>query len=361
MTQDIDQLKKEVTAAGFRNAPYASIVWTVRRMLWPFIRQYHFLQLEKLVETEQRITQALDKFKTAQMQLRSDVVALANRQGQLDLDKSSNSFQAMNEDLHAHQRIFLTNTDTGVFLLKSGDLISEFVAIEGCWDPHLMPVIEDVARQRQGTAVDVGAHLGLLSSAMAKHFRRVISFEPNDFNYRLLVANMSINRLLHVECINTPLFSKAVRLSLGKPEDQEVPLPTKSPKEFDGFAASNLGAYSFTQDGTDIFPATARTLDSYALDDVVFLKIDAQGADGEILQGALDTIRRCRPVIVFEWEQLLSQKYGTTIKEVISLLREANYNVDLLKQTNEKQSDYIATPRIPTSTHRNVLAGTHPA
>ncbi len=338
MKRDIKQLKEEMTAAGFRAAPFAYIVWTIRRMLWPFLRQYHFLQLEKLVETEEFITQGLEKLTVAHVQLRSDVAALTNRQGQMASEL---------ENVAARQRLFLTNTDAGVFVLKSGDLISEFVALQGCWDSHLIPILEQVARKRQGTAVDVGAHLGLLSAAMAKHFRRVISFEPNDFNYRLLVANMSINRLLHVECCKTPLFSKAVQLSLGKPEDQEIPLPIKSTNDFDGFEASNLGAYSFTQEGTGIFPATARTLDSYALDDVAFLKIDTQGADGEVVRGALDTIRRCQPVVVFEWEDLLSRKYETSIEDVMRLFWEANYNVDLLKQTNEKQSDYIATPRGP--------------
>jgi len=338
MKRDIQQLKEEMTAAGFRAAPFAYIVWTIRRMLWPFLRQYHFLQLEKLVETEEFITQGLEKLTLAHVQLRSDVAALTNRQGQMAMDL---------ENTAARQRLFLTNTDAGVFVLKSGDLISEFVALQGCWDSHLMPVLEDVARKRQGTAVDVGAHVGLLSAAMARYFRRVVSFEPNDFNYRLLVANMSINGLLHVECNKTPLFSKAIHLSMGKPEDQEIPLPIKSGRDFDGFAASNLGAYSFTQDGTGIFPAAARTLDSYALDDLAFLKIDTQGADGEVVRGALDTIRRCQPVVVFEWEDLLSRKYETSIEDVMHLFREANYNVDLLKQTNEKQSDYIATPRGP--------------
>jgi FkbM family methyltransferase len=335
MKRDIKQLKEEMTAAGFRAAPFAYIVWTIRRMLWPFLRQYHFLQLEKLVETEEYITQSLEKLTVAHVQLRSDVAALTNRMA-VDIENTA-----------AHQRLFLTNTDAGVFVLKSGDLISEFVALQGCWDSHLMPVLEEVARKRQGTAVDVGAHLGLLSAAMAKRFQRVISFEPNDFNYRLLVANMSINRLLHVECNKTPLFSKAVTLSLGAPEDQEIPLPIKRDKDFDGFAASNLGAYSFTQDGTGIFPAEARTLDSYALDDVVFLKIDTQGADGEVVRGAMDTIRRCKPVVIFEWEDFLSRKYETSREDVMRLFQEANYNVDILKQTNEKQSDYIATPRGP--------------
>ncbi len=55
MRQDLKKLKEDVTAAGFRGAPLAPLVWTIRRMLWPFIRQYHFLQLEKLLEVEERL------------------------------------------------------------------------------------------------------------------------------------------------------------------------------------------------------------------------------------------------------------------------------------------------------------------
>jgi FkbM family methyltransferase len=343
MKRDIKQLKEEMTAAGFRATPFAHIVWTIRRMLWPFLRQYHFLQLEKFVEAEEIVTEGLHRLTVAHVQLRTDVAALANRQSQMATDLEN--VAAREENSAARPKLFLTTTDAGVFVLKSGDVISEFVALQGCCDSHLMPILEDVARKRQGTAVDVGAHLGLLSAAMAKRFRRVISFEPNDFNYRLLVANMSINRLLHVECNKTPLFSKAVQLSLGKPEDQEIPLPLKSTKDFDCLQASNLGEYSFTQDGTRISPATARTLDSYALEDIAFLKIDTQGADGEIVRGAIDTIRRCRPVVVFEWEELLSRKYETSIEDVMHLFQEVNYRVDLLKKINDKQSDYIATPR----------------
>ena len=133
MKRDIKQLKEEMTAAGFRAAPFAYIVWTIRRMLWPFLRQYHFLQLEKLVETEEFITQGLEKLTVAHVQLRSDVAALTNRQGQMAIDL---------ENSGGAPKLFLTNTDAGVFVLKSGDLISEFAALQGCWDSHLMPVLE---------------------------------------------------------------------------------------------------------------------------------------------------------------------------------------------------------------------------
>ena len=39
-----------------------------------------------------------------------------------------------------------------------------------------------------------------------------------------------------------------------------------------------------------------------------------RGADGEVMIGAAATIRRCRPVIVFEWETLLSRHFSVSSK-----------------------------------------------
>jgi hypothetical protein len=46
-----------------------------------------------------------------------------------------------------------------------------------------------------------------------------------------------------------------------------------------------------------------RTLDSYGLDGVSILKVDVEGYEEDVLRGAVDTIRRCQPVIFFEsWD-----------------------------------------------------------
>jgi FkbM family methyltransferase len=172
-----------------------------------------------------------------------------------------------------------------------------------------------------------------------------MSFEPNAFNYRILVANMSLNRLHHVECVNSALFSKPAHLSLGRADQQEIPLPIDPTGEFDGLAASNLGAYSFTENGSGIFSTEARTLDSYCLNDLALIKIDVQGADGEVIYGAIDTIRRCNPVIIFEWEKYLSGTFERTIESVMQLLDSLDYKVDILKTINEKQTDFIAHSR----------------
>jgi hypothetical protein len=113
---------------------------------------------------------------------------------------------------------------------------------------------------------------------------------------------------------------------------------------FDGWSATNLGAYSFSPNGCGLFRTPARTLDSYNLNDLAFVRIDAQGADGEVIVGAAETIRRCRPVIVFEWEDELSKNFRVSKADVERQLESEGYSIEILKEHNPKQCDFLAIP-----------------
>jgi FkbM family methyltransferase len=347
--------------------------------------QERFSQLDRLRESVECIGTALGQMVPVQVHLRGEVVALNNRHGRVEedlggvtaaqeqngrhLEELSKFLHAVNdrvEQLSSHvgelskfqhavnsrvamlddrSRLFVANAEHGVFLLKAGDLISDAVLNQHCWDEHILTALDGPLQGRNGLAVDVGAHLGLLTVALARRFRRVVSFEPNEFNYRLLAANAALNGLRNVECIHGALFSGSVELSLGKNEEQEVELSLTPEGNFDGLSASNLGAYKFTPNGTGIFCRTARTLDSYNLDEVVFIKIDVQGADGEVIAGASETIRRCRPVIVFEWEDELSKSFRVSLADVRRQLEGEGYSIELLKAHNDKQQDFLAVPQ----------------
>jgi FkbM family methyltransferase len=59
--------------------------------------------------------------------------------------------------------------------------------------------------------------------------------------------------------------------------------------------------------------ATARLDDLLPPDrPVALLKIDVEGAELQALRGALGTIRRWRPTVIFEYEPLTAAAYGTT-------------------------------------------------
>lgn len=53
---------------------------------------------------------------------------------------------------------------------------------------------------------------------------------------------------------------------------------------------------------------------------VSFIKVDVEGAELQVFQGGAGTIRRCRPVIVFEHGKGSADVYGTTPETVFDLL-----------------------------------------
>jgi FkbM family methyltransferase len=69
------------------------------------------------------------------------------------------------------------------------------------------------------------------------------------------------------------------------------------------------------------------TVSTAMLDDVIpesssveFIKIDVEGAELQVFRGAMKTISRCRPVIVFEHGLGAADHYGTEPEEVFDLL-----------------------------------------
>lgn len=243
--------------------------------------------------------------------------------------------------------IVMEAIEDGVVLLNSRDLITRIVRTTGRWDPHVVEVMRQVARDRPGVAVDVGAHCGLHTIAMSRVFGQVLSFEPNDVSYRLLETNVALNRLDNVTLYNRPLFSSEATLALGRPELQENPVPRDSHEGFDLAAAPNPGSFFFlpVEKAPGMpFEHTALTLDSLGLAELDFLKIDVQGADGEVILGGRSTIERCKPVIVFEWEDKLSENFSVSLSDVKDILLPMGYTLSILSAHNEKQCDYIAMP-----------------
>ena len=51
-----------------------------------------------------------------------------------------------------------------------------------------------------------------------------------------------------------------------------------------------------------------------------FIKIDAEGAEAEVIAGGLETIRRTKPIVVFEHGKGAADAYGTTPSDVFDLL-----------------------------------------
>jgi FkbM family methyltransferase len=131
-----------------------------------------------------------------------------------------------------------------------------------------------VPADRRRRAVDIGAHVGLWSMQLVKHFGFVSAFEPNPVVADLWHWNVTArNAVLH-------------HVAIGKSE-ASVGL-----KVYDGHSGHTQVV------GQGETPMC--TLDSFGFTDVDFIKIDVEGLEASVVKGAEETIRRCRPVMVVE-------------------------------------------------------------
>jgi FkbM family methyltransferase len=182
---------------------------------------------------------------------------------------------------------------------------------------------------RSGAAVDVGAHVGLWSWQMAKDFARVEAFEPVSEHCDCWEANMR-------ELSNARLH----RVALGR-EPGTVTLRCRTPGSsgdtgVDPVAERSTLRASVDPDGGE--PAPMIALDSLALDGVSFMKLDCEGYELRVLEGAIETLRRNRPVLVVEQKPQtgMTERYGFELWHVVDLLSGLG-----ARQRGSVQGDYF--------------------
>jgi FkbM family methyltransferase len=139
-----------------------------------------------------------------------------------------------------------------------------------------------------GTAIDVGANQGFFAYALAGVADRVIAFEPNP-DYAFFARVMLRGR------------AEVHRYALSKASGRatfHVPIAP------DGmvlhFAGSLDDVHLRLFQRVRHYEVALRTLDEMAFTDVRFIKVDVEGTERDVLDGARNTIMRDRPAMVLE-------------------------------------------------------------
>lgn len=171
-----------------------------------------------------------------------------------------------------------------------------------------------------GCAIDGGAHVGTWSKLMAEAFEKVVAFEPAADTFECLLENLKAFE--QVQCEPYALGAESGGVSMVLDAANE--------------ARSNTGGRRI-QAGGDI---PTRTIDSYQLQRVGFIKLDIEGSEPMALQGATDTITRCRPIVLFENKRLWNRYFGLPKNAVTEILEGHGYR--LLSQMS---CDQIWGPR----------------
>jgi len=139
------------------------------------------------------------------------------------------------------------------------------------------------------TAVDIGAHVGISVHQWAPLFDQVHAFEP---------------MIDHFECLelNTAKFGNVTRHNCAM-SNQSAMLKGayRTMKNSGSFQLVDKEFVAVNHKKARIYNIPSKRLDEFELDNVDLIKIDVEGWEFEVLKGAEQTVRRCKPVLMVEF------------------------------------------------------------
>ena len=216
-------------------------------------------------------------------------------------------------------------TDFGVWVIPGDTHLSKWIREHRRLDFDTY-FLEQICKFIKGgdTVVDVGAFVGDHTLAYANMTSglpgRVLAFEPNPIAFACLGKNMA--PYSHVECFCEGLSDKSNSAGI--------------------YHDPNAGG-SFLEEGSSEVVTKVYPLDEFKLKSLALMKIDAEGFEVKVLNGAKATIKWCRPILVIEVNEGALARQGTSAEELLMLLSDWNYEVQGIEPG--PQYDITCIPR----------------
>jgi FkbM family methyltransferase len=231
-----------------------------------------------------------------------------------------------------------------------GNLIETTIYLDKIWEEHHAKIMSLYLDGSSGVMVDVGANIGASTLPLAaKHPQiRFHCYEPHPEIFARLKNNIKLNNFNNVEPVNSAVSNSTEKLL----------------KFYAQKNAANMGKSSLKLNtdimGHDEIKVPIVSIDETfadSSDPVLFIKIDTQGTELEVLQSAEKTIEKFRPTILFELEDryFLDNERDAVKKTLKGFFEELDYSLlnstsglDYLPQvdiTRNYNGDILATPR----------------
>jgi len=182
------------------------------------------------------------------------------------------------------------------------------------------PEIVNAAKQhiKEGTVVlDVGANLGqmaILFSRLVGPEGSIYAFEADDYIYNILDLNIKANNIANIKPICKAVYNKTGNTML---------YPVQDFKKFDSY-----GSYGLDPNANEGRKVETITIDSLNIQEPIsFMKVDVQGSDLFVLEGAMETIKRNKMPILFEYEEQFNELFQTTWEDYSGFIESISYRI----------------------------------
>jgi len=206
-------------------------------------------------------------------------------------------------------------TETKIFgkyifnYLENDKYIGQRIALEK-YEPYETQLI---LRQTKigDTVADVGANIGyytiLLADKVGKN-GKVYAFEPDKINFEILIKNIKANNLENVVAVNAAVGRKIGKIKLYKSKEN-----LGDHKLYETLRPSDT---SLDREAVQIIK-----LDDFVKEKVNLMKIDTQGWEPEVIEGAKEIIKKNKPIIFLEYSPASYKEAKLDGQKMMNFLR----------------------------------------
>lgn len=234
---------------------------------------------------------------------------------------------------------YFQNTPANFHLYKNCT-ISDCIRRGWRWEEHQHDIAQ-MYLNKNSISMEVGSHIGTLTVMLSKLTKKVYAFEPVKDSYDLLIKNLTLNN-----CNNVETFEAAVGNEVGITNIEWVGDNNSGAtvlKGGDVVINDELKTPSMPNSNVKLV-----TIDSLNINELDYLKVDVEGFEENVIDGALKTIKKCQPLIIIECMEDYSK--GTrmkdnTIRNKFKYLLDLGYTYDTLCPKASNVWDVLFKPK----------------
>ena len=206
-------------------------------------------------------------------------------------------------------------------------------------------VIKKFSKRKKVFLLDCGANYGFYSlyAASISPFNRVIAFEASKQTCKEFSRNLKLNRSLNIKLEN---------LGVSNSKDKYLKFNESSKDWESSFSHNNF---------VSLVSQKVRTIkiDDYLKNEKIkdyflFLKLDVEGNEFEIIKSALNTIKKNSPIIIIEFSKYNFVEKNENYNFFNQFLKKFNYNIYSVNNKKMKPEEILKMVRTLTKGHETI-------
>jgi FkbM family methyltransferase len=151
---------------------------------------------------------------------------------------------------------------------------------------EMIQIIENYYKENKkikNHAVDIGANIGFMTAYFSKNWKKTTAFEPGPNAFECLKLNCNKENIILYNLALSDNEGQVLFAQGGRSEIDQIVLSDKVLKK-----------------NWKTIPIHTSYLDKFQLDNLDLIKIDVEGHELQVIKGAINTIKKNKPLIVLE-------------------------------------------------------------